>query len=228
VRGDVGGHEFHGNRFTGGLGGGGYARAADGRYDGKGMGVTGYPHEGNEEWRVTSQLVATPWDRGYYDNEEPAWALSARDQYVVSDSRTVENNALLRAGQEGEVSQRWLSQTDRLCETARLTEDRTVYRGAALSREIADAIQPGSTFTDKAYMSCSSDVRTSKNYLSSRMEERPDTVGVMFHLNLPAGLTFGYMDSSEFVMPRGSSITVQSVTTSEDGFIHVNGELSHG
>jgi hypothetical protein len=95
-----------------------------------------------------------------------------------------------------------------------------VFRGAALSPNIADRLVEGYEYTDKGFLA--QDFLGGKDatyYLGRRVEAQPGTVPVMFRSVLPNGTKAVDVGVGELVMPRNTTVKVLSRSVKPDGTI---------
>jgi hypothetical protein len=175
-----------------------------------------------------SETFSSPWEFSVLgEGKAPAWALEARNTYVVNDDKTTKNNRLLREG--GRAAAGWLKATDRLCETASFKEPSLVYRGALLRDDQIQGIIEQGGFTDEAFMSTSPRKDMAQAYANIRVRNGKRQQGhrVIFTLLVPPGVTFGRMDRTEYVMRRGSTVKVTGFRRpNKNGEWEIFGELS--
>jgi hypothetical protein len=142
----------------------------------------------------------------------PPWARRARDGYVVDDDATLARNQALRAGKDvKELSpqdQRIVKGMDKLCTKYQVDQDGMMYRGAALRPDQISRFQPGSTFSDRAFMSVAGQRQTAQSYGQARVTA--GTQLVMFELRVPAGTRIGRMDD----FPGGESVFARNTNWS--------------
>lgn len=152
---------------------------------------------------------------GFLIREEdlPAWARRARDQYVVNDTRTLAINQKLRLGQELAVSEmRIVNGVKKLSKQYETTQDGVMWRTAVLREE--QIPKAGSVFSDAAPMSASPYHEIALDYGTSRVDDIGDELAdlVTFKLEVPGGSTVARMDTTESVFAPGSRWFVTNVS----------------
>lgn len=108
----------------------------------------------------------------------------------------------------------------------------TIYRGFSMSDETAAKLKPGSTFTDKGYVSTSSSLTWANRFAQLRSTGHAENtldIGVkalggkptIMKIHVPAGqhMVPGETDIGEFVLPRGSKYRVDDIEP--DGTMNV-------
>lgn len=175
--------------------------------------MKGYERYSNQDWVNSNKKIMTPWDRGELQNNAPPWADRTRNKYVVDDDRTVANNKDLRSGIELTPDQiKWVKNMDKWTQSAWASESLVVHRSAVLSEDFISRLQVNASFQDEGFMSTAPDIETSESYLKTRVwVQHIKGTPVMFHLTLPKGQRMGWADNSEFVLPRGNTITITSI-----------------
>ena len=170
-----------------------------------------------------------PLDRNLYGDE-----LEAVDDYVSPEGSEAINTSLRRGGpprdQYGDVDHDRLAEIrslDNVISSHTLNKDATVYRGISLSPELERKLQPGKTFTDKAFTSTSSSLTWAARFAEMRsgqhtqggegvhlleaktVEGKP----AIMRITVPAGshMAPGETDIGEYVLPRKSRFHVDSI-----------------
>jgi hypothetical protein len=123
--------------------------------------------------------------------------------YVRDDEKTLAMNAALRDG----TSTRGASIVDRWVNSQTLTNDVIVYRGAAMTQEQVDTLQPGFSYVDKGFQSSSYSEAVAQNYLDIRMKNDLGESAVMMRYVVESGTHMGnYI--GEAVVQRNTTNTV--------------------
>lgn len=150
-----------------------------------------------------------------------------RDMWVVDDDRTLANNQLLRQAED--VDTEWLQSVDRYVGSSEVTAEGSLYRGAMLSPESVASLQPGATYTERAFMAVTPDEGLALTYADLRKldqaMEGTFAQTVLFELRVPAGQRLGVMDVSEFVLPRETTIRILGIER-EEGVFRVVAEIA--
>lgn len=90
-----------------------------------------------------------------------------------------------------------------------VSKDVQVFRGASLPDHVLSSLTPGSTFTDKGYVSTSLDHSVASNFSGK---------GAVFSIHVPKGSNgifashYTDNDEKELLLPRGSKFRIDSVT----------------
>jgi hypothetical protein len=139
----------------------------------------------------------------------------ARDGYVVDDEKTLAMNRALRGGRE--PSQK-AQMTDWAIKQVTVQQPTVVTRDALLTPQQHEALQVGSTYTDKAFQSTVIGEGGS-GYASIRQADYPGTNVVINDITLPPGLNVGPFAYGEVVLPRNTTIEITDRQVRADGAI---------
>lgn len=211
AKGDVEGHEFHGNQWTGGEGGQQESRSfrhfsLDDLEQDK---IEGWKedHEQQQDW--ITPATATPEEKNGLDAYKDGMYYSINTGLRTSGMVPEEFNAQYIAGIDSAMAK------------SSVSEDMTVYRGvreSTFEQNNLLGLKPGDTFTDKGFMS------TTLNQYTAQGAARDK--GAVFEINVPAETHGIYLDDfnngnnnheREILLDRGQQMRINSVDHNGNG-----------
>jgi hypothetical protein len=151
-----------------------------------------------------------------------------RDKYVVDDRNTIVQNASLRSGAPTPAAKSWAARMRRMVRSAELSQDTTLYRGAALRPEQVVQLRPGTVVRDMGIVSAAERADEAARYARIRHDRTPGTIKTLYEIRAPRGTSATSVGYGEVVLDHGNEFRLISSRIDSDGIVHVVMELIGG